>query len=64
MFNYRFGHPEGSMNECTGIVTYQSNYIFAQDPKTKHHMQTVTPVIDLPTLTYNLLINSNETYLI
>jgi hypothetical protein len=57
MFNYKFPHPAGSMNECTGIVTYLSNYLFAQDPKVKGHIQTVTPVIDLPMAKYNLLIS-------
>lgn len=32
MFNYLYSAPDNSMNECTGIVTYQSNFAFAKDP--------------------------------
>lgn len=63
MFNYRAFHPDKTMNECTGLVTYTSNFAFAEDPTVLNRILTITPVIDLPIATYNLLVSHSEPYL-
>ena len=61
LFDYNFGHDEDMMNHCSGIVAYQSTFMFSDEGKLRNRMTSAVPISDMQPAQYQLLIKSSET---
>jgi hypothetical protein len=64
LFNYAFAAPSGTLEECSGILTYESTFLMATIDNLKERIVSYTPMTDITSAKYNLLVLSSESYFI
>lgn len=54
LFSWKWKEGVGSINDCSGILTYTSSYAFIKDAWTRQRVNSARPMTDLPVSTYDL----------
>lgn len=61
MFNYQFNGEKDAMNQCSGILVYQSALVYSNNKLTLRRIASATPITDLDSARYQLLVQASQT---
>ena len=59
LFEYQFKAEKNKMNQCSGILTYQSALIYSTDEVLLQRIQSVSVITDIKPANYKLLVQGS-----